>query len=370
MAGFHNDVVFGQQGLDIGAHPNTLGVRASVEFEEDAQELILAVNNTSTMNSSHATIEAVTENTASFPIFRLIQDSSSWAFVAINSGSPELRLFLSTTTTDAPFTAQYLPIRVDVTPLSAGGARTVVNSGMAIASGSERSGGTVNLFMVNSNPVANSNVTFNMQTVAGGGFMAHAMNGVGYNWQWGNNAPVDQNWQLLSGVSAAFGVGTQCMVATQAGEVTFPNTPAFNAQLSAGDANVTGAGATYNVGTNVAFTEIFDQGGDFNTNGTFTAPITGRYQLNGIFSITALTAAMTTGIFRIVTSNRIYTNSLNTAAVRTVATTADTYISTICTLADMDAGDTAILQILILGGAGNTAGLAAFSNKFSGFLQC
>jgi hypothetical protein len=57
--------------------------------------------------------------------------------------------------------------------------------------------------------------------------------------------------------------------------------------------------------------------------------------------------------------------------MRTVASFAD-YISFEANrLVDMDAADTAILQINIFGGAGNTADVVAdAATSFSGFLAC
>jgi len=176
-------------------------------------------------------------------------------------------------------------------------------------------------------------------------------------------------------VSANNGLGTNnVMHITTAGEVNFPLTPAFLAYLASTDSNVTGAGATYNVGTNVAWTEVFDQNSDFNTNGTFTAPVTGRYYLEFAVNVAQLGAANTTGYIGIITSNRSKNSFfMNWAAVRSVATTADAYAMSMTYFADMDAADTAVFQLTILGGAGNTVDISGGANtatSVAGFLQC
>jgi hypothetical protein len=118
-----------------------------------------------------------------------------------------------------------------------------------------------------------------------------------------------------------------------AGHITMPLTSAFNARSAANQTVSTSDDTTVVLGT-----EVFDQNADFASN-TFTAPVTGRYQLNG--------QVVATGIddeylyFRIVTSNRNY------GGVHQVPSTSGAEYEMIATscLADMDAGDTAFLQV-------------------------
>ena len=70
--------------------------------------------------------------------------------------------------------------------------------------------------------------------------------------------------------------------------------PAFLAYLGTNDTAVTGNGANYQLGTNIALTKSFDQWNNFNTNGTFTAPFTGRYLFTGTICL-LVSAAMTNG---------------------------------------------------------------------------
>jgi hypothetical protein len=141
------------------------------------------------------------------------------------------------------------------------------------------------------------------------------------------------------------------IVPTTANEVTMPSQPAFLAFNSVQDNDVTGNGAQYTV---VFDTEIFDQNSDYNTGtGTFTAPVTGRYQINWNVGISDLTAAMTSVLMRVPTSNRNYDGpQWNIGTARTASNSGDLNMSFLC---DMDAADTATFTIGVYNGGGNTA---------------
>ena len=83
---------------------------------------------------------------------------------------------------------------------------------------------------------------------------------------------------LTIGLGSALGT-TSHMVIDATGAVTKPLQPAFNARQSSAQSNLDiNGGAAIQI---VMATEIFDQNADYNTsNSTFTAPVTGRYQLN------------------------------------------------------------------------------------------
>lgn len=155
------------------------------------------------------------------------------------------------------------------------------------------------------------------------------------------------------------------------GEVTMPRTPAFLAYLGASDTNATGAGTTFTLGSATALTEVFDQNADFNTNGTFTAPVTGRYHFDYKINVSSLTVAMTTSSIAIITSNGSYTaGSMNPGAIKTAGNGCSLHMSV---LADMDASDTATFTVTISGGAGDTAGVqgsATLLTYVSGSLEC
>lgn len=149
-------------------------------------------------------------------------------------------------------------------------------------------------------------------------------------------------------------------------QINLPLQSCFFAILATDDLNVTGNGAVYTLGTNVAWTEIFDQSNNFNTNGTFTAPATGRYHFSGsirFFDANGATSFQT----RFNTSNRLIVGDQKTYAI--TGSFQSTSANVIC---DMDSGDTCTFQLQINGLAGDTADLSGDSptavTYFSGTL--
>jgi len=181
------------------------------------------------------------------------------------------------------------------------------------------------------------------------------------------------NQILVGNTLAGTGAGkyTTDVSVEDTGEVTMPRTPAFLAYLATSDANVTGAGTSFTLGSATALTEVFDQNADFNTNGTFTAPVTGRYHFDYKINISSLTVAMTTSSIAIITSNGSYTaGSMNPGAVKTAGNGCSLHMSV---LADMDASDTATFTVTISNGAGDTAGAQGSGTRLtyvSGSLEC
>lgn len=176
------------------------------------------------------------------------------------------------------------------------------------------------------------------------------------------------NYSMVSniGTSSTINTTTQAALYSNIGKYKAAGQPAFLAYLASADVNVTGNGTLYTLGTNVALTEVFDQDSNFNTNGTFTAPVTGRYYLSGAFGIQGCTIANQAQIL-LTTSNRTYTSVIPRAASAAVF-----YID-INALCDMDAADTAVLQIIVSGESGATddlIGAAALHCYFSGYLAC
>ena len=154
--------------------------------------------------------------------------------------------------------------------------------------------------------------------------------------------------------------------------MTKPLQPAFLAYLSADVANVTGDGTAYQLGTAPdALTELFDRGNDFNTNGTFTAPVTGLYQFNLGIKAEGV-GAETQGFIQVITTARAYRNpQVSPLACKTAGNELGLALSV---LADMTAGDTATASITFVGGALTTGvgGAAATTliTYFSGYLVC
>ena len=143
------------------------------------------------------------------------------------------------------------------------------------------------------------------------------------------------------------------------GAVTMPAQPAFQGQATTLN-NITSDG----VKQTIPFTEIFDQNADFASN-TFTAPVTGKYQLNVHILLENADSAATYYQLQLQTSNRIYYETVDAdygqdSAYLVVQTSV---------LADMDASDTAIVKILQSGGSTQTD-INTTTSKFSGFLAC
>ena len=132
--------------------------------------------------------------------------------------------------------------------------------------------------------------------------------------------------------------------------------PAFLVSATSGQTNLSDD-------TTIAFTEIFDQGGNFASN-TFTAPVTGRYQLNLQMYTNEVDYDGAFAQFKLITSNRNYLTVVDPGAFDS---NPDYWSFTIAALADMDASDTATVQLDIGSGHGNTIDISTFS-YFSGFL--
>lgn len=144
---------------------------------------------------------------------------------------------------------------------------------------------------------------------------------------------------------------TQVYNYTNLGKYKASGQPSFSAYLAAVDSNVTGDGTSYTLGTNTAFTEIFDIGGNFNTNGTFTAPVTGTYLFSVHYRVGNISAAMTLASTAIVTTSRTYfSNDINIGAVRSVAVVSNIAGLQNTVIANMNAGDTCTCLINIFGG--------------------
>jgi hypothetical protein len=112
--------------------------------------------------------------------------------------------------------------------------------------------------------------------------------------------------------------------------------------VDGGIANATGDGTVYTI---VYGTEIFDQGADFSST-TFTAPVTGRYQISGQVGVSNLGSSHTTAIVKIITSNRTYEQEFNPYAIQsgTIA------VFPFSMIADLDASDTVTVTVQVSGG--------------------
>jgi len=156
---------------------------------------------------------------------------------------------------------------------------------------------------------------------------------------------------------------------TRNGEITKPSQPAFLAYLGTTDSNATGDGTSFKLGSGNALTEVFDQNSDFNTNGTFTAPITGRYMFTASARFDDVTSSHNTTYIQINTSNGTYTQLLLNGGSVTIP--GDVLIQPCMAFVDMDASDTADIQI-IANGSTKTVDIVSLGRGtfFAGYLVC
>ena len=172
------------------------------------------------------------------------------------------------------------------------------------------------------------------------------------------------------GNTSAYSLGlitndTNGLLISAAGEVTKPLTPCFLVVQTGVVTNVTGDGTAYSVVFN---SEIFDQNADFSST-TFTAPVTGRYLFSTGIMVAGITG-MTYFDLRVDTSNREYI--LGYGDADNVALSGTVTIGGSC-IADMDATDTATVDLVIDGGAkvADINGDATYTRVyFSGNLLC
>jgi len=129
---------------------------------------------------------------------------------------------------------------------------------------------------------------------------------------------------------------SECMKIDANGHVTMPKQPAFHAKHDTTTTNF----AINTMHTATFGTEVFDLNGDFASN-TFTAPVTGKYQLNLIAWFEDVASSADYLQVEITTSNSRFFGIIDgTGFDQTV-----TYLTLpVCVLADMDANDTAIVR--------------------------
>ena len=146
---------------------------------------------------------------------------------------------------------------------------------------------------------------------------------------------------LVIGKGSALGT-TTAMSFDANGIITKPLQPAFGVRPTNQQANV----AANSEVTVVFDTEIFDQNADFASN-AFTAPVTGKYQLNVLLYLQNVDSASAYYIIAIKTSNRNYEIVFDPD----FGQDAVYWGATLSVLADMDASDTANIYIQHTGAA-------------------
>ena len=150
------------------------------------------------------------------------------------------------------------------------------------------------------------------------------------------------------------------MTISSDGEITKSSQPAFLAKPTSDQTNH-GLDDYVDI---VFGTEIFDLGDNFASN-TFTAPVTGKYQLNAGIYVQNLDAAVNYYIVTITTSNRTIFQILDP---RSLDQDAVYWSLQVAALADMDANDTAKSQVYQSSGTQQVDINA--NSYFSGFLAC
>jgi hypothetical protein len=154
--------------------------------------------------------------------------------------------------------------------------------------------------------------------------------------------------------------GTERMRIDTEGCVTMPYQPAFLVTPTSSQSNI----AVGSEVTVVFGTEIFDQNADFASN-QFTAPVTGRYQLNLTLYLNQIDTASDYYHIKLFTSNRLYSSVIDSGAL---ASDAVYWNIPIAALADMDAGDIAKVTISQNNGTAQTD--IVNETTFSGYLAC
>ena len=150
-------------------------------------------------------------------------------------------------------------------------------------------------------------------------------------------------------------------------QINKPRQCAFLAYLGSDVLNVTGNGAIFTLGTGTLLTEVYDQSNNFNTNGTFTAPKSGRYHFAAAIRVFG-TGGLATGYqIRFNTTGGLIIGGQGVPSLGSgfFTATCSSYIN-------MTTGDTCTLQIQLTGMAGDTADINGDISVtyFGGTLVC
>ena len=167
-----------------------------------------------------------------------------------------------------------------------------------------------------------------------------------------------------AGITSASSSGTAISI-DSSNRVTMPAQPAFMAGPAAAQTNMA------NDTTIVLGTEVFDVGSNFASN-TFTAPVTGKYQLNAAIRLQSVDSASTYVYLQINTANRDYYNVITVPRDHAAGPGFDLayWNLSISVIADMDANDGAIMKFGYAGGTQQVDTSASGGTVFSGALIC
>ena len=137
--------------------------------------------------------------------------------------------------------------------------------------------------------------------------------------------------KLIRGDGGVRGIQESTIVVSDSGEMTNPSQPAFSVQQVASQQNI-----AINSEVTITFdSEIYDRGNNFAGN-TFTAPVTGLYQISLLLKLFNVDIAASFYQVRIKTTNRNY----DYAFVPKFSSNPSSWDISMSVLADMDATDT------------------------------
>ena len=180
---------------------------------------------------------------------------------------------------------------------------------------------------------------------------------------WGNTVSIGEGLGTDTTVTIGEDAGASSIILQSGtGGITQPNQPGFLATPTSSQSNF-----AINVDVKVLFgTERFDNASNF-ASSTFTAPVTGKYILSVNVYLALLDIAATYYYLDIVTSNKTY----RVWVLDPTRWSADlAYYSAGATIiADMDASDTALINIFQSGGTAQTDIISTYGGSyFSGYL--
>jgi len=135
--------------------------------------------------------------------------------------------------------------------------------------------------------------------------------------------------------------------------------PCFMATNNDNQTDVTGDATEYVV---QFANEIYDQNNDFDGTSTFTAPITGKYELGFMFYLNGITSSMTNNLVYMTTTAATY--RFQQFAPYTITVGGGIIVMYGSTMANMTAGDTATVTVRFIGGTKVVDVVGATSSGF------
>ena len=155
------------------------------------------------------------------------------------------------------------------------------------------------------------------------------------------------HWMLHTSSSAS-GI----ILADQNGHVRMPHQSSAQSRPAADITDVTGDATTYysyqgnGASGTASYTDVFDQNADM-SNGTFTAPVTGKYLVCINIELDDIASNHSSGVFYIITSNRNYQRLFQPRNMSNVGVNIGVPMAQIV---DADAGDVIRWALYVAGG--------------------